>query len=127
MDIITVCAFSLVSLCVVVLVRQLRQELVPLTVAAIGIILLGYLLLSLSPVLSFINDTAKKSGMGGYFGILVKALAIALSCQVCSEICRDCGETSLASKVELAGKIGIIILSLPILQQLLLMARELLE
>lgn len=127
MDIITVCAFSLVSLCVVVLVRQLRQELVPLTVASIGIILLGYLLLSLSPVLSFISDTAKKSGLSGYFSVLVKSLAIALSCQVCAEICRDCGESALASKVELAGKIGIILLSLPILQQLLLMARELLE
>jgi len=126
MDTLTVCAFSLVSLCVVVLVRQLRQELVPLTVAAIGIIMLGYLLLTLSPVLSFISDTAEQSGLGGYFTVLVKALAIALSCQVCSEICRDCGESSLASKVELAGKIGIIILSLPILKQLLTMAKEML-
>lgn len=127
MNIITVCAFSLVSLSVVVLVRQLRQELVPLTVTAIGVLMLGYLLMSLSPVISFISDTAKQSGLGGYFSVLVKALAIALCCQVCSEICRDCGENSLASKVELAGKIGIIILSLPILQQLLTMAKELLE
>ncbi|MDD4165043.1 MAG: SpoIIIAC/SpoIIIAD family protein [Eubacteriales bacterium] len=126
MDTLTVCAFSLVSLCVLVLVRQLRQELVPLTVAAIGIIMLGYLLVSLAPVLSFISDTAEQSGLGGYFKVLVKALAIALSCQVCAEICRDCGESSLASKVELAGKIGIIILSLPILQQLLTMAKEML-
>lgn len=126
MDTLTVCAFSLVSLCVVVLVRQLRQELVPLTVAAIGIIMLGYLLVCLSPVLSFIGDTAEQSGLGGYFTVLVKALAIALSCQVCAEICRDCGESSLASKVELAGKIGIIILSLPVLQQLLTMAKEML-
>ena len=126
MDTLTVCAFSLVSLCVLVLVRQLRQELVPLTVAAIGIIMLGYLLVSLAPVLSFISDTAEQSGLGGYFKVLVKALAIALSCQVCAEICRDCGESSLASKVELSGKIGIIILSLPILQQLLTMAKEML-
>ncbi|HBR31322.1 MAG TPA: hypothetical protein DD733_04500, partial [Clostridiales bacterium] len=68
---------------------------VPLTVAAIGIIMLGYLLVSLAPVLSFISDTAEQSGLGGYFKVLVKALAIALSCQVCAEICRDCGESSL--------------------------------
>lgn len=127
MDILTVCAFSLVSLCAVILVRQLRQELVPLTIAAIGIIFLGYLIYSLSSVLSFISKTAEQSGMGGYFSVLIKALAIALSCQVCSEICRDCGESSLASKVELAGKIGIIILSLPILKQLLNMAKEMLQ
>ena len=126
MDIITVCAFSLISLCVVVLVKQLRQELVPLTVAVIGVVFLGYLIINLKPVLDFISNTAKESGMGGYFTILIKALAVALSCQVCAEICRDCGENTLASKVELAGKIGIIILSLPILQQLLTMAKEML-
>jgi stage III sporulation protein AD len=111
---------------VVVLIKQLRQELVPLTVAVIGIIFFGYLIINLKPVIEFISNTAKESGMGGYFTILIKALAIALSCQVCAEICRDCGENTLASKVELAGKIGIIILSLPILQQLLTMAREML-
>lgn len=126
MDIFTVCAFSLISLCVVVLVKQLRQELVPLTIAVIGVVFLGYLMIQLKPVIEFIGNTAKQSGMGGYFTVLIKALAIALSCQVCAEICRDCGENSLASKVELAGKIGIIILSLPILQQLLTMAREML-
>lgn len=126
MDIITVCAFSLISLCVVVLVKQLRQELVPLTIAVIGVVFLGYLMLQLKPVIDFISNTAKESGMGGYFAILIKALAVALSCQVCAEICRDCGENTLASKVELAGKIGIIILSLPILQQLLMMARGML-
>jgi len=126
MDIITVCAFSLVSLCVVVLVKQVKQELVPLTIAVIGVVFLGYLMLQLKPVIDFISNTAKESGMGGYFTILIKALAVALSCQVCAEICRDCGENTLASKVELAGKIGIIILSLPILQQLLTMARGML-
>ncbi len=126
MDIITVCAFSLVSLCVVVLVKQVKQELVPLTIAVIGVVFLGYLMLQLKPVIDFISSTAKESGMGGYFTILIKALAVALSCQVCAEICRDCGENTLASKVELAGKIGIIILSLPILQQLLTMARGML-
>lgn len=126
MDIITVCAFSLISLCVVVLVKQLRQELVPLTIAVIGVVFLGYLIMQLKPVIEFISNTAKASGMGGYFTVLIKALAVALSCQVCAEICRDCGENTLASKVELAGKIGIIILSLPILQQLLTMAREML-
>jgi len=127
MNTLTVCAFSLIALCVVVLIKQIRQELVPLTVAVVGVVFFGYLLLSLSPVITFISDTAKQSGMGGYFSVLVKALAIALSCQVCAEICRDCGESSLASKVELAGKIGIIILSLPILQQLLGMAKEMLQ
>jgi len=33
----------------------------------------------------------------------------------CSEICRDAGESSIASKVEFAGKILILTLAIPIL------------
>ena len=125
MNIISVCAFAILSLCVIMLIRQLRPELVPAAVALIGVLLLGYLLLEMVPVIKFIRDAANQSGFGGYFELLIKSLAIALACQLSAEVCRDCGETALAGKVELAGKISIIILSLPVLQQLLNMAKDL--
>ena len=41
-----------------------------------------------------------------------------------SDICRDSGETALASKVELAGKLSIVIISLPLVKQLLEFAKD---
>ena len=48
-----------------------------------------------------------------------KALAIALVCNSTSALCRDCGESALADKAELAGKVAILSLCIPLLVQLL--------
>ena len=55
---------------------------------------------------------------------MLKALAISFCCRMSAEICRDCGEASLASRVEAAGKAGIVLLSLPIVKQLLEIAKD---
>ena len=54
-----------------------------------------------------------------YIGIVLKILAIAYLSTFCSEICKDAGATSIASKVEFAGKILILALAIPILMAVL--------
>jgi stage III sporulation protein AD len=51
--------------------------------------------------------------------LLLKALAIALACNATASLCRDCGESALAEKAELAGKIAILSLCIPLLIRLL--------
>lgn len=48
-----------------------------------------------------------------FFGILLKTLGICYLCQFAGDLCRDAGETALAGYVELAGKITVVVLSLP--------------
>ena len=60
------------------------------------------------------------------FSPITKALLIALLCQLTSEICRDFGENSIASKVELGGKIAIIYLSIPLVKEVLKSAGQIL-
>lgn len=60
------------------------------------------------------------------FDIMLKGLGVALLCRFCSDICRDCGENTLASGVESVGKIVIFSLSLPMLADILTLAREIL-
>ena len=45
---------------------------------------------------------------------------------ICSSVCRDCGEASVASGVEAVGKAELILLSLPFLRQILQVMEELL-
>ena len=51
--------------------------------------------------------------------ILLKITGIAYLSEFGANVCRDSGETAIASKVELAGKILIIGLSIPILVTLM--------
>lgn len=51
-----------------------------------------------------------------YLKIMFKVLGIALITQIISDLCRDSGESALASQTEVAAKIFIVALILPLLQ-----------
>ena len=124
MNIVTVCAFGIVSACVIGLVRVLRPELATLAAAVAGGVVLTYVISAVAPFVSFIKGIASECGVQSYFALMLKALAISFCCKTASEICRDCGENSLASRIELAGKVSIVLISLPVVQQLLDIAKD---
>ena len=61
-----------------------------------------------------------------YSKVLLKAVGICFICQFSSDICKDSGQSALAGKVELAGKILILISSLPLMEEILETANSLL-
>ena len=54
-----------------------------------------------------------------YFSLLIKITGIAYLSEFATNICKDSGETAIASKVELAGRVIIIAMSVPILGALI--------
>ena len=54
----------------------------------------------------------------GYINVLFKAVGVAVTAKIGADICRDSGNSALASAVELAGKAAIILLSMPMLKTL---------
>lgn len=51
-----------------------------------------------------------------YVAVLIKVSGIALVTQLCSDMCKDAGESAAASKVEFAGKVLIIAAGLPVIK-----------
>ena len=95
----------------------------------IGIILaVGCVILS-TPVIEFVRELSGVLGTDNeiYVETLLKALGIAVITHVCATVCRDSGEGSVAGYVELGGKIEIIILSLPLMREVIASSLELLE
>ncbi len=73
-----------------------------------------------SPIAEMINSIFIKSGADGtYINILFKALGICYITQFAYDICKDSGENALASQLEIAGKISLIILALPLFEKLM--------
>lgn len=101
-------------------VKQYRPELaiaVPvLSAAAILLLCVPYL----SSVLTMFQNIAEESGIDtAYVKIVIKIIGVAYICQFASDICKDAGESSIAGKIELGGKVVIIALSMPIIYGLL--------
>ena len=64
--------------------------------------------------------------MAEHAGVLLSAIGIAILTQTVSEICRDCKEGTVAGYVELAGRIEILLLCLPLLAEILDVVEDLL-
>lgn len=124
MNIFTVCAFGVASACIIGVVRLLRPELSSLAAAVAGVIMLAYTVSAVAPFVAFVKEAATYNGAESYFVLMVKALAISFCCKLASEICRDCGEASIASRIELAGKASIVLISLPVVRQLFDIAKD---
>ena len=114
----------------IVLRRESPDVAIPAKMCA-GVVLAFACLLSMSPIVEYIGEIGESLGadqsLSAAVEVLLKALGVSILAQVTGGVCRDAGESSIAYYVELGAKIEILILSLPLLRELLGLAAELLE
>ena len=107
-------AFALLATSVVLLIRSYRPEIALQVSIITGVMLLVYLVTQVSGVLDSLRALAERYGLSmSYIGILVRIIGIAYLAQFAGEICKDAGESAMASKVELGGRIMILAAALP--------------
>ncbi len=126
MNAFSACALGVTAAVIISVVKGINPQLATITSAVAGVVILVYIINGIAPFLDFVKTVSDSSGVAVYFGTMLKAVAISLCCRAGAEICRDCGESALASKLELAGKAGILLLSLPILSRILSIAKDML-
>lgn len=114
---IQIIAAAIISVVIIMLVKQYKPEYAVVIQIAAGIVLLFMIIKDVPEVISGIESLVASSGyQQEYAAIMVKALGICILTQLGADTCRDAGETALATKVELAGKITVIALSMPLFQ-----------
>ncbi len=77
-----------------------------------------------------VEKISELSGLGDYseyVSLMLRGLGICVLCRICSDICRESGQASLASAVETAGKLSLVLLALPIVSDILLFVGDLTE
>ena len=108
--------------------KQFKPEYSTLVLFAVCLFLIGYLTSGLGEVLSFVQTLQKKIPISSaYIKILFKLLAIAYVCQIASNLCEDLGYRSISFRIEIVGKLSILLLSIPIIQSLLETVEHLLK
>ena len=74
----------------------------------------------ISAVIDLIKNLSNKTAINNEFlGLLIKITGIAFLTEFAVSICKDTGETAIANKVDIGGKIIIISMSIPIISGLL--------
>ena len=121
-----VCALGMLALALTSVIKQWKSDLLPLVRVALAVVLGTLLLTSASPIADFLRELGTFGGVSEEVTLLLRACGIAMLAQVASVICRECGESGIADAVELAGKIELLLLCIPLINELLTLARELL-
>lgn len=120
MDIAKVIGIAMVAIIVISLIKNHRPEFAIYISIIAGAIILFLVVDEFTPIISMLQDLSEKMGVSSkFFGILLKITGIAYLTEFGANVCKDSGESAVASKVELAGKILIISLSIPILLALM--------
>ena len=123
---IKICGLILCVLVVSAFFKQLRSE-YSLILRIFATILVTYLsITAISPLLDYINEITKDTAVNKYLPVLLKSLGISLVIHLTADICNDAGETSLAEKITLFGKMEILVLSLPLIKELFNLAQGML-
>ena len=108
------------------ILKELKQEYSVMLMIAGGIIIIIWGLAKVYPVVNYIRELTDSNNISEYFSVILKVLGISFIVQTGADICRDFGETSIASKVEFAGKAVILAVILPVLKSVVSMGLELL-
>ncbi len=86
---------------------------------ATGIIIFLQILNCFSSLINQLYDMANRSGIDrNYVSIILKITAVAYIAQIGAEICKDAGESAIGTKIEIAGKIIIAAMCLPLITRL---------
>ena len=121
-----ICGIGLLcAICALLLKKQTAASfLVPL----FGLVSILLLLIDrYGSILSTLSHAIGESHFGVYGTLMVKSLGIGLIARVTESVCRELGEETLAIGIELACRAEILLLCLPLIEQMLAVLQELLS
>lgn len=120
MEVIKIIGIGLTSLILIIIIKQYKPEFAIYIALAAGILILVMVMDKLSAIIGLLTALSSKGSVNSKFlEVLLKITGIAFLTEFAVSVCNDSGETAIASKVDLGGKILIISLSIPIIAALL--------
>ncbi len=120
MTVFKVVGVALVAVAASLVLRAYRPELGLQIAVAAGVLILVLTLDELAAMSGFLGDVLGRFQIDTeYLKVMLKVIGVAYLAQFAADLCRDAGEGAVAGKVELAGRVLILALCLPVLAAIL--------
>ncbi len=118
-DITAVSGFCIAGAVLAVLLKQYCKEQSMILSLGVCVIVFAGAVSVLSPVLDRLEVLFTQSGLDeSYISLVFKATAICFITQITSDLCRDSGESAIASALELWGRVSIMLMSVPLIESI---------
>lgn len=120
MEIVKIIGIAFLALIIVIILKQYKPEFAIYASILAGSVILFISMGKLSGIINLLEDISSKTAINGEFlSILIKITGIAFLTEFAVSVCKDSGETAIANKVDMGGKIIIVAISIPIVSALL--------
>lgn len=120
LEVIKVIGVGFISLIIIMILKQYKPEFTIYASLIGGALIFLLVIDKLSGIITLLSNLSSKLSYNNKFLIiLIKITGITFLTEFATSICKDSGETAIANKVDLAGKILIISMSIPIISSLL--------
>ena len=118
--IVRIGAICIFSVLVALFFRSIKPEYGIYMGFAVGLLLLGYVLDVFSNVYGMIGEIKEYLGETyDYLVLLIRLVAITYVCDVSGSLCRDAGYGTMASQIEVLGKLTVLLSGMPVLLSVL--------
>ncbi|MBO5398024.1 MAG: hypothetical protein J6A36_03740 [Clostridia bacterium] len=127
MTIVKIVGIGFLTLILSLVLKEYKKEYAIYCALIGGMIILAASFGTIKEIVNFLNKISEGTSYNSEFiGLLLKITGIAILVEYATSICKDSGETAIASKIDFAGKIIIISMSIPIISLTLTTLLELL-
>ena len=119
MTLFKIVGFGIIAVSLIIILKHQRPEIALMCIVASSVIILLFVFDELKNIIDLINSLMANSSIDStYIKIILKVIGITYIIEFGKDICKDAGESAIANKIELAGKVIIVSLSIPVVASL---------
>lgn len=116
MEIWQIVGLALIVTVLSVVLKQIRPEIALQLSILAGASIFILVISKIRVIVDLLQTLADQANINSYYLLIIlKIVGIAYLAEFGAQICRDAGESALATKIELAAKVGVIIIAIPII------------
>ncbi len=124
MQLAAVVGFALAAALLIAVFKQFRPEYALAAALLAGAMILLAATRAMQPVLSMMESLSQTAGISNrYITAALKTIGLCWIASLGADLCRDAGQTSLGEKVELAGRLAVLVALMPLYEDLFDLAK----
>ncbi|MEB1806551.1 MAG: stage III sporulation protein AD [Bacillaceae bacterium] len=119
-EIIQIVGLGLITTFLALVVKEQKPIFAFLLTVFVGILIFLFIIDEIVKVVTMLENIAKNANINMiYVQTILKIIGIAYIAEFGAQIAKDAGQAAIASKIELAGKILILVMAIPILTSII--------
>lgn len=120
LEVLKIVGFAIVATTLIIIIKEQKPEIAILLTCVSSILIMMYAISQMSGVIDMLNKLVETSNINKEFlTIILKVTGIAYIVEFGKNVCIDAGQSAIATKLEMAGKVIIVVLSFPLINALL--------